>query len=79
MFELRCRPEMSRSLPSGFVHVDRKIPERSSRTLGSLLARTALLARSYVAERAIPLVASAVVQLLACRADVTVAVRQVGK
>jgi hypothetical protein len=38
------------------------------------LARTALLARSYVAEGAIPLVASAVVQLLACRADVAVAI-----
>src|SRR5258705_4422575 len=79
MFELRCRPEISRSLSSGFVHVDRKIPERSSRTLGSLLARTALLARSYIAERAVPLIASAVVQLLACRAEVTVAIRQVGK
>ena len=79
MVELWCRPEISRSLPSGFVHVDRKIPERSSRTLGSLLARTALLARSYIAERTVPLIASAVVQLLACRADVTVAIRQVGK
>src|SRR6266851_5305221 len=79
MFELWCRPEISRSLPSGFVHVDRKIPERSSRTVGSLLARTALLARSDIAERAVPLIASAVVQLLACRADVTIAIRQVGK
>src|ERR1700730_10673255 len=79
MFELRCRSEISRSLSSGFVHVDSKIPERSSRALGSLLARTALLARSYIAERAVPLVASAVVQLLASRADVTVALRQVVK
>src|ERR1700741_791638 len=71
MLELWCRPEISRSLPSSFVHMDRKIPERSSRTLGSLLARTALLARSDIAERAVPLIASAVVQLLACRADVT--------
>src|ERR1700730_3249187 len=79
MFELRCRPEISCSLPSGFVHVDRKIPERSASALRSLLARTALPARSYIAERAVPLVASAVVQLLACRADVAVAIRQVGK
>jgi hypothetical protein len=79
MLELRCRPEISRSLPSSFVHMDRKIPERSSRTLGSLLARTALLARSDIAERAVPLIAAAVVQLLACRADVTVAIWQVGK
>src|SRR5271155_4828426 len=73
MLELRCCPEISRSLPSCFVHVDCKIPERSGRALGSLLARTALLARPYIAERAIPLVASAVVQLLACRADIAVA------
>src|SRR5271163_1185706 len=79
MLKLRCHPEISRSLPSCFVHVDGKIPERSSRALGSLLARTALLARSDVAERAVPLVASAVVQLLACRADVAVAIWQVGK
>src|SRR5580693_3677454 len=79
MFELRCCPEISRSLPSCFVHVDCKIPERSGRALGSLLARAALLAGSYIAECAVPLVASAVVQLLACRADVTVAIRQVGK
>src|SRR3979490_166239 len=79
MLELWCRPEISRSLPSGLVHMDSKIPERSSRALGSLLARTALLARSYIAERTVPLIASAVVQLLACRADVTVAIRQGGK
>ena len=79
LFELRCRPEISGSLPSCFVHVDGKIPERSGRALGSLLARTALLARSDIAERTIPLVAAAIVQLLACRADVAVAIRQVGK
>src|SRR5260370_24306107 len=72
MFELRCRPEISRSLPSCFVHVDCKIPERSGRALGSPLARTALLASSYIAEGTIPLVASAIVQLMACSSDVAV-------
>ena len=79
LFELRCCPQISRSLPSCFVHVDGKIPERSGRAMGSLLARTALLARPDIAERAIPLVAAAIVQLLACRADVAVAIRQVGE
>ncbi len=73
LFELRCTSEISRSLSSCFVHVDGKIPERSGRALGSLLARTALLAGSDVAEGAIPLVASAVIQLLASRTDVAVA------
>jgi hypothetical protein len=63
--ELRCSSEIARSLSSCFVHVDCEIPERSSRALGSLFARTALLPGSDVAEGAIPLVASAVVQLLA--------------
>ena len=76
-FELRCSPQISRSLPSCFVHVDGKIPERSGRALGSLLTRTALLARSDIAERAIPLVAAAIVQLLAARAGVALAIRQV--
>jgi len=62
---LRCSSEVPSSLPSCFVHVDGKIPERSGRALGSLFARTALLPGSDVAEGAIPLVASAVVQLLA--------------
>jgi len=73
--ELWCCPEISRTLPSCFVHVDGKIPERSARALGSLLAGTALLTRPDIAESAVPLVASAVVQLLACGADVAVAIR----
>src|SRR5271166_981730 len=79
MLELRCHPEISRSLPSCFVHVDGKIPERSGRALRSLLARTALFAGSDIAEGAVALVAAAIVQLLACWADVAVALRQVGK
>jgi hypothetical protein len=67
--ELRCSSEISRSLASCFVHMDCKIPERSSRALGSLLAWTAFLASSDIAEGAIPLVASAIVQLLACGTD----------
>ena len=63
--ELRCSSEVPRSLPGGFVHVECKIPEGSGRALGPLFARTALLAGSDVAEGAIPLVASAIVQLLA--------------
>jgi len=59
--------------------VDGKIPERSGRALGSLLTRPALLARSDIAERTIPLVAAAIVQLLTCWADVAVAIRHVGK
>jgi hypothetical protein len=54
VFELLCSPEISRPLPSCFVHVDGKIPERSGRALGPLLARTALLTRSDIAERAVP-------------------------
>src|SRR5271154_877717 len=46
LLELRCRPEISRSLPSCFVHMDGKIPERSSRALRSLQTRTAFLPRS---------------------------------
>jgi predicted lysophospholipase L1 biosynthesis ABC-type transport system permease subunit len=77
--QARCSPQISRSLPSCFVHVDGKIAKWSGRALGSLLARAALLARSYIAESAVPFVASTVVQLLACWADVTVAFRLVGK
>lgn len=79
VFELRCSPEIARSLPSCFVHVDGKIPERSGRALRSLLAWTALLTRPYIAERAVFLIASAIVQLLACRADVAGAIRQIGE
>jgi hypothetical protein len=75
VFELRCRPEIARSLPSSFVHVDSKVAKRSGRALRSLLARTALLARSDIAESPIALVTTTVVQLLACWADVAVAVR----
>ena len=64
--ELFCRPEISRALSSCFVHVDGNVSERPSRAPRSLLARTALLARPYITERSISLVASAIVQLLAC-------------
>ena len=73
--ELWCSSEISRSLSSCFVHVDCKIPERSGRTLGSLFAWAALLTSSDVAEGAIPLVTSAIVQLLACGTDEAVALR----
>ena len=45
--------------------MDRKIAKWPGRALGSLLVRTALLARPYVTEGSVSLVASAVVQLLA--------------
>ena len=75
VFELVCRPEIPRSLSRRFVHMDRKVAKWPGRTLGSLLARTTLLARSYVAERAVSLAVAAVVQLLTRRADVAVALR----
>jgi hypothetical protein len=75
MLELRGHPEISRSLPSCFVHVDGKIAERSGRALRSLLARMALLAGSDLAEGTVALVAAAIVDLLACWADVDVALR----
>jgi hypothetical protein len=71
VFELVCRPEIPRSLSRW----DRKVAKWPGRTLGSLLARTTLLARSYVAERAVSLAVAAVVQLLTRRADVAVALR----
>ena len=74
MLELRRVPEITCSLPSCFIHVDGKESERSGRALGSLLARTALLARPDISERTVPLIATTVVQLLACRADVAVAI-----
>ena len=75
MHELWCGPEIARSLPSSFVHVDSKVPKRSGRALGSLLARATLLARADIAEGPIPLVTTTIVQLLARWADVAVAVR----
>ena len=53
VFELLCTPQISCALSSSFVHVDGKVSERPSRALRSLLARTALLARPYVAEGSI--------------------------
>ena len=52
-------------LPSCSVHVDCKIPERSGRAPDILFALDRTPGGFDVAEGAIPLVASAIVQLLA--------------
>ena len=75
MFELGCRPEISRSLPSCFVHVDGEEPKCSTGALRFQRTRATFLARSDIGERAVPLIATAVVQLLARWADVAVALR----
>jgi len=61
ILELRCCPEITRSLPSSFVHMDGKIPERSGGALRPLRTRTAFLARSDIAEGPIPFVATAII------------------
>src|SRR5438105_13745243 len=79
MLELRCVPEITRSLPSCFVHVDGKEPKCSSGALRFQWTRTTLLARSDIGECTVPVIAAAVVQLLARWADVAVAFRLIGK
>ena len=75
MLELICSREISRPLSCCFVHMDRRIAKWPDRTLRSQLARTALLARSSLAERAVSFAVAAVVQLLASRANIAVALR----
>ena len=79
LLELRSCPQISGSLPSCFIHVDGKVSERSRRALRPLLARAALLARSDIAECAVALVTATIVQLLACWADIAVALRLIGE
>jgi hypothetical protein len=50
MLELRCVPEITRSLPSCFVHVDGKEPKCSPGALRFQWTRTTLLARSDISE-----------------------------
>src|SRR5215469_2371907 len=79
MLELRRVPEISRSLPSCFVHVDGKEAKCSSGALRFQRTRTAFVASPDVSKRPVPIIATAVVQLLACWAEVAIAFRLVGK
>jgi hypothetical protein len=53
--------DRARSLPGSFVHVDSKVPKRSSRALGSVSAPTTFLTRSDIAEDPIPFVATGII------------------
>ena len=61
ILELWCCPEITRSLPSSFVHMDGKISEGAGGALRPLRTRATFLARSDIAEGPIPFVAAAII------------------
>ena len=59
--------------------MDGKIPEQSAGALCFKRARPTAFASSYVDIGAVPSIAPAIVELLACRAAIAVALRQIRK
>src|SRR5215469_18919641 len=77
MLVLRRVPEIPCSLPSCFVHVDGEEAKCSSGALRLQRAWSTLGASPDVSKRAVPVIATAVVQLLTCRTEIAIAFRLV--
>jgi len=77
MLVLRCVPEIPCPLPSRFIHVDGEEAKCSSGALRLQRAWSTLGTSPDVSKRAVPDIASAVIQLLTCWAEIAVALRLV--